>query len=253
MIKFKWSTAPRYLFRISLALEFIDKLSRFRNFLEVGCGSGDLLVRLNKKGFSGVGIDYEQEAVNEAKKRLKYNGIYSTSVLKKDLFQIKNNTYELILMMDVLEHIKQDTKALKKINSILKPNGYFIMSVPCHMSKWCLTDTWGHIRRYERNELTLKLEKSGFQIIKFYCFGFPFLNIIKPIREFLMKQQFKRDSKAKKFTKEETTRQSGLYRPFQRYFAFLSNKYFLFPFMLIQRLFFNYELGTGYVVLARKR
>lgn len=70
-------------------------------------------------------------------------------------------------MFDVLEHIENDALALENVHKMLKKDGQIVLTVPAHMWLWNRDDTIaGHKRRYTKKELTEKLEKNGFEILR---------------------------------------------------------------------------------------
>jgi len=226
-----WIPTPRYLCRKDVVLDFIKNIGHGK-FLEVGVGSGDLLFDLAKRKYTGLGVDISEDAVKMAREKLK-NINCDIKVKKIDLFNLDEN-FDIVIILEVIEHIKDDEKALEKIYSLLNKNGYLIISAPAHMKEWSVKiDEWaGHFRRYEKDELRSKLEKSGFEVIKLYNYGFPIANIAKPIRNYLMKK----DNCSEKYKKMNTER-SGIDRNSQKKFTFLINKFSMFPFLFLQKLF----------------
>jgi SAM-dependent methyltransferase len=81
--------------------------------------------------------------------------------------------FDVITMLDVLEHIEDDVEALEHLFGLLKPGGYSILTVP---AMWWLTSIHDeinlHFRRYHRQPFKKMLLKTGFQILKIrYMFG----------------------------------------------------------------------------------
>ncbi len=93
----------------------------------------------------------------------------------KDDNDFKNiqQKFNTIICLNVLEHIKDDTQALKNTRSLLKPNGKLILLVPCHKFLYNNLDRGaGHFRRYNKKELIFKTERAGFKIEKIFYFNF---------------------------------------------------------------------------------
>lgn len=240
-----WIPTPRYLCRKDVVLSFLDDVER-GSFLEVGIGSGDLILDMVKREYIGLGIDISDDAVEMVRKKVKDIDC-KIRVENIDLFNI-TESFDIVIALEVIEHIKDDLGALKKIYNILNVNGYLIVSVPAHKKDWDINDEWaGHFRRYEKDELKLKLEESGFKVIKLYNYGFPIANIVGPIRNHLIKK----DSLLNE-NKKINTKRSGINRNSQKKFSFIINKFTMAPFLFLQRLFFNKDLGNGYIVLAKK-
>ncbi len=129
-----------------------------KSLLEVGCDDGRLLLKLNKK-YACTGIEPDKNAVNTAKKN-KLN----VFIGKAETFKLKEK-FDVILLLDVLEHTKDDSKSLQNSIDHLKPGGIVIITVPALMALWSEHDkVLGHFRRYRRNQLSALLAKNGLEI-----------------------------------------------------------------------------------------
>jgi len=185
---------PRYLCRRHLVLKIIDEIKP-KNILEIGFGGGDLIKILNKKGYSGTGLDFSKEACENIKEQFKN---------KKLNFRIENNAdgdlneekekFDTVMAFEVLEHIEKDKGSLIKWNSLLTVGGFLLLSVPAHMKKWSATDDFvGHIRRYEKKELVEILSNANFDIVKFYSYGYPVINLAEYFKKHFLKNKIKKD------------------------------------------------------------
>ena len=78
---------------------------------------------------------------------------------------------DVAILVNVLEHIEDDERALTEIMNILKPGGYLLLFVPALKLLYSEFDRLvGHYRRYHRDELGLLVSGAGFEIIsKRYC------------------------------------------------------------------------------------
>ena len=244
----KWIPYPRYLFRKALAIELIRQyVPKNARFLEIGGGSGDFSLTLIKRGFTGTVVDYSaysQEVMNEAVPEEYRNHL---TIVQENLFDLKENyLYDFIVFFEVLEHIHDDKKALEKLFQLLKPDGYLLLSVPAKKKLWDRSDeAVGHIRRYEKNELMTLLYKTGFKIIRFSSYGFPFLNIIKIIRRQFVKSHSSSST-------AENTKKSGINIIHMPFIGILLNPWTLAPFIWISKLFQSFDLAEGYLCLAKK-
>ena len=134
------------------------------NILEVGCGTGGVTKFLDKYG-QVTGIDSSAEAVSYCET----HGI--RNVFQADINELDLNSYkgkfDLILALDVLEHIQDDVETMRRIKSLLKPRGLFFVNVPAYKFLWSEHDeALHHKRRYHSLELTTKLKDTGYEIIK---------------------------------------------------------------------------------------
>ena len=164
---------PRKRFSRTILLKYIKKQKNIKNRCEIGCGVGLLSAFLGKKGYKVDAYDLDTNAINLAKSRKPKNvNFYASNV-----FNIKNKgKYDLVVTNSVIEHIKDDAKAIRNIYSLLRPGGIAIISVPINMKYYTEFDKkWGHYRRYSRKELMEKMISAGFRIKKTRYFAYPLL------------------------------------------------------------------------------
>ena len=140
-------------------------------YLEVGCGTGFVLKMLEKKfpSWKIFATEVQPEGISFAKKRASND----TTFFQMNLCAIPfRNEFEVIGAFDVIEHIRDDIKALEQIYAALKPGGALILSVPQHMFLWSKYDESGcHFRRYSQKELEIKLKPVGFEILTSISFN----------------------------------------------------------------------------------
>ena len=244
--KSTWLPTPAYKMRKRTILEYVrHNKVKANNFLEIGVATGDMTASLSPYFVTGTGVDISQEAVDTAKHNVSHPKIKFE--FSDFLQRPENDKYQLIVALEVLEHMENDKAALNKINSLLSKNGTFIMSVPAHQKQWSVLDEWaGHYRRYEKKELIELLEDAGFKIIKFYNYGFPLSNMLWFIRKKLIKKDKVMSSK------EGNTTRSGLDRSVAGKFKFFFNDFFVLPFYILQKLFSNLDLSPAYLVVVKK-
>ena len=117
-----------------LRLEFIlnnfDKSIRKKDVLDIGCGGGLISELLAKKNANVTGIDENIYNIKQAREHVKMSSIkidYKNQSL--DTFYKKNKKkYDLILCLEVLEHVNDVKKTLDKISELMKPGGTLILS-----------------------------------------------------------------------------------------------------------------------------
>jgi len=152
-----WFAGRRYL--VKRHLEKIDKLQKI---LDIGCGTGEMLSMLKKYG-DVVGVDIAESALNYCRKRgLK---VQKSNIIK---MPFDDNSFDVITMLDILEHVKNDHNGLKEVNRICKPRGKVLITVPAYNILWSDHDrALKHFRRYTAKEMMAKLDDSGFKTIKY--------------------------------------------------------------------------------------
>lgn len=136
--------------------------------LEIGCGTGHNLPMLAQFGdVDAIEIDPAARAV--AEKRL--GKPIGTSPLP-DLSDAAEASYDLVAILDVLEHVEDDVAALRAIATRLKPGGRILITVPAHPWMWSAHDVVNHHhRRYTRRTLAAAMEKAGLEWRKFGYFN----------------------------------------------------------------------------------
>lgn len=138
------------------------------SFLEIGCGTGIVLVLLEQLGFSVTGLDMHSEGLRFAKKRTK------ARLLCADIYNLDQTVkYENIGLFDVVEHVDDDVPFFKACREHLVKGGKLVATVPADMRLWSRMDeASGHKRRYDKSELINLLQKSGFKIDFISYFNF---------------------------------------------------------------------------------
>lgn len=139
---------------------FQTKSPSFKNFLEIGCGTGFVIQKLSRHFHfaSFEGIEYFEEGLIFARERVPTAKFSVVDVTKMKL----NQAYDAIGSFDVLEHIEDDTTALNNISEALKPGGSLVITVPQHKWLWSTADEYAcHARRYSKAEIHSKVKKSG--------------------------------------------------------------------------------------------
>jgi len=243
----EWYPTPSYLVKRRVILEYLARCEG-KNILEVGCGCGDLLRVLERRGYRGLGIDISEEALAVAASVLSGRGISVARSTPEELHE----EYDLVIASEVMEHYQDDLLFLRQLAQRVRDGGRLLLTVPAHMRDWGPNDdSCGHIRRYERDQLLALLTRAGFDDIVVYSYGVPIYNIMKPFYDRAIRSESARSAAAM-----EKTVQSGgmkLMKGAGALFRLLFNDLTMYPLYLLQRLFYRGDLGKGYFVAARKR
>jgi SAM-dependent methyltransferase len=141
-----------------------NKIKKKIDILDFGSGSGVNIKMLSQFGFVNI---YEPHLSTKNYLKLKFMNKNKFKVLSK----VKNQKFDLIVLADVLEHLKKDKEIVKKLNNNLKKNGQILITVPAYKFLFSTKDiTLGHYRRYNKGEI-IKLFKE-FELIKLTYFNF---------------------------------------------------------------------------------
>jgi SAM-dependent methyltransferase len=171
-----WFVARRMIIRKILS-NYLP-VERKRRILEVGCGTGGNLELLSTYG-NVYAIEPDDEAVAMAGKRGLCHVVKGS--LPDDIpFE---GGFDLICMLDVLEHMDDDLGALESVGKRLHPEGKILVTVPSCKFLWSEHDVaLHHKRRYGKKELIGLVQVSGFRIIYHTYFNTLLFPVIAAVR-----------------------------------------------------------------------
>ncbi len=130
--------------------------------LDLGCGTGTHLHDLRRYG-RVHGADSSDRALAYCRER--FAGPL-TLVQIPERIPFADASFELVVMLDVLEHIADDGAALDCVHRILVANGLFCLTVPALPWLWSRHDEdHHHFRRYQRDPLAQLLRDRGFEVV----------------------------------------------------------------------------------------
>lgn len=129
--------------------------------LEIGCGTGHNFGMLGSFGTVDA-IEIDEGARTLAAQRL---GRPVLTAPLPGLDGIADGTYDIVALLDVLEHIEADTASLASIRSKLKPGGKILLTVPANPWMWSAHDVaHHHHRRYTRAGLERVARSAGLKV-----------------------------------------------------------------------------------------
>ena len=127
---------------------------------DIGCGTGGNLPMLSRHGYV-TGIEASPRAASLAREA---TGL-AVLTAEASATGLPDNTFQLVTMFDVLEHLDDERPALSEVARILSPEGQFFFTVPAFMMLWSGHDeALHHRRRYRRPQLRSLLESAGFHV-----------------------------------------------------------------------------------------
>jgi len=157
-----------HLHRYSLAKEFC----RNKTILDIACGEGYGSNLISEVAEHIYAIDIDQEAINNAKEKyIKKNLEFKCSSIEN--IPLENNSVDVILCFETIEHVSDYIKALKELKRVLKKEGLLIISTP---NKTNYTDRTGyhnpfHIHEFIKSEFN-ELLSGFFKYNEFLSQGF---------------------------------------------------------------------------------
>ena len=129
--------------------------------LEAGCGTGGNLSMLGKYGqVHAMELDEQARQIANAKgiAQIVYGRL-------PDEVPYQPEQFDLIVLLDVLEHVEDDCGSLEALKKLLKPEGHLLLTVPAFPSLWSEHDVAHyHKRRYRLNDLKNKVGNAGLEV-----------------------------------------------------------------------------------------
>jgi SAM-dependent methyltransferase len=158
--------------------------------LDVGCGTGATTSQLSDFGHVS-GIDMGPAALRHARAR----GL-AVARASAEKLPVREAALDVVVALDVIEHLDDDRLALREILRVLRPGGILLATVPAYSFLWSSHDeALGHRRRYLRPQLRERVRSAGFEItLCSYLMG-SILPIAIAVR--LAERVMRRDSPAK--------------------------------------------------------
>lgn len=142
--------------------------------LDIGSATGTLSFYVASKGLSVDGIELSKNAYLYAKANKKKLDIKNVKFINNSIESYSTNKkYNLITCFEVLEHLENELTVLSKVNKMMDTNSIFAISVPSKnapLYRLGLLNNFdkrvGHLRRYSLNEIRLRVNRAGFNVIR---------------------------------------------------------------------------------------
>ncbi len=166
--------------------KFIQKyISNPGSMFEIGCGNGKLLSLAKEGGWAVSGIELSPFLVSSIKDVLDIN-VMSINFL--EFAPRDNETYDLITLRHVLEHLPDPVLVMNKVHELLKDNGYLLLEFPNidgidlvlkrfleahHIKKKVYSPSYapGHCHEYNKKSLQFLAKLTGFKMIKWQTYS----------------------------------------------------------------------------------
>lgn len=148
--------------KIRLIDILLDRLKKKEGLkiLNLGAGTGDDLPTISQLGEIYI-IDIDSDAL----KIIPHEFVFEKKICDACHISYPDDFFDLVVAFDVLEHIKDDKLAINEIHRVLKPDGFFIFTVPAFNFLYSSHDkAINHFRRY--NKRMLKNRLSSFECIE---------------------------------------------------------------------------------------
>jgi glycosyltransferase involved in cell wall biosynthesis/SAM-dependent methyltransferase len=155
------------------ARKYLNLIERYRRtaggrLLEIGCGSGDLLVEAQSAGYQVTGVEYSAHSCAEARERLQGEG----EIIQGEIDSVasRSDIYDVCVLSDVIEHVRNPRGFLSKIHRLLAPEGVVFIATPT-LDSWSanlMKSKWmefkaEHLHYFDQNTLHSLLFQCGFE------------------------------------------------------------------------------------------
>jgi 2-polyprenyl-3-methyl-5-hydroxy-6-metoxy-1,4-benzoquinol methylase len=135
--------------------------------LDIGCATG-IFMKAASSSYNCTGLDVSDVATQFAVKEMGLNAKCGT-IFDHDY---EKQSFDIITMWDVIEHVRDPDKYIEKINQIMKPGGLLVLSTgnidslmfKIQKKNWHLLIPPFHLYYFNKHNITKLLEKHGFEV-----------------------------------------------------------------------------------------
>ena len=161
---------------------FFSNIDKTENILDFGAGYGLITEKFKKKGYKISAVEINKTALE----KLNDKNIDSYNLIEK-----VPKSINCIISLNVLEHIEDDDKYIKKFYNHLPQNGKLILYLPSSNLIWTeLDDMVNHKRRYSKSGIVELLNSNSFEIEKIFFVDFIGWIVLFFLKMFRLKLDF---------------------------------------------------------------
>ena len=140
--------------------------------LDYGCASGAYLGRMEDRGWHVSGMDMSQQAIETCHQQ----GFDAHVGIAPDQ-QFPPDSFDVVSLWHVFEHVPSPTHTLEQVSAILKPNGKLVLGVPninCLPARWFgkywfALDLPRHVTHFSKETITKLLNRNGYEVEKIFA------------------------------------------------------------------------------------
>lgn len=182
-----------YLFRYSSAEKLLPENASGLKVLEIGGGTGEFSRRMKKKGIEVHFMDLNENSLKKVKEELDIP-VYKAD-LNNGLPVFDAETFDGVVILEVIEHIVAAELLLEEISRVLKKGGFLILSTPNFayfqnrlriLLGNLSSDEGYHYRFFTVSSLQKRIEEAGLKVVK-QTHSTPFLGMNLIVNKLLKK------------------------------------------------------------------
>ena len=143
---------------------FFSNIDKTENILDFGAGYGLITEKFKKKGYKISAVEINKTALEK---------LHDKNIDSYNLIEKVPKSINCIISLNVLEHIEDDDKYIKKFYNHLPQDGKLILYLPSSNLIWTeLDDMVNHKRRYSKSGIVELLNSNSFEIEKIFFVDF---------------------------------------------------------------------------------
>jgi len=131
--KIKYNAEKALKKSLTVQSQVVSLTGENKRVLEIGCNMGETSSVLKRKGCEVIGIEINEKAAKIAKDIC--NEVIISDIEDEETWRKIEGKYDVAILADVLEHLKNPGKILKEVKKYLKRNGFLIVSLP-NVANW---------------------------------------------------------------------------------------------------------------------
>lgn len=150
-------------------LDIVAKYKSKGSLLDIGCAFGHLLEVAQERGWESYGIEVSEYAANETRKKIGVDKVMIGNFMDLSLPKVR---FDVIIIVDLIEHIYDVNATFKKCKELLKDNGLLVIVTPDidSLSRKCFRKYWPHFNEqhviyFSKRCVKRILDINGFRLL----------------------------------------------------------------------------------------
>jgi SAM-dependent methyltransferase len=233
---------PRYLLREDTVLRALGASGPCR-VADIGCGGGEILLPLARRGHRGVAFDLSPLARENTRQRLDQAGVTAFRVVDQ---WPEGELFDVVLLLEVIGYPKEPVQLLSRCRELLAPGGRLLVSFVPPEAGYDPRVT-RNMRHFKPGEMRELLTRAGFTRLELVNYGFPLANatvgLMNLVNGFLVRRAERRGEPVETGLMHRGAWLAPL--------GLVSNRLTIKPFLWLQRRFAGGERGNGFLAHAR--